>query len=241
MKAPNNIPSDQLGEFTMGGLIPVENRYRNDCSDEVQKEINDNFNQEVFDKYLLMARNQQENYYGWTDKWLYECLEHYPVKGKTLCIFGSANPWYEAVALTYGAKKIVVVEYSNRPSFHPSVEYITPDQSELLSEKYDIGWSISSFEHDGLGRYGDPLCGDGDFKAMKRAKTKTNLLVLSVPVGQDKICFNVHRIYGSIRFPYLIDGWNPLQTFGFYEDSFQNTSNGIHGTPYQPIIVLHNQ
>ena len=62
--------------------------------------------------------------------------------------------------------------------------------------------SISSFDHDGLGRYGDPLDPVGDLKAMRLAQCilkDDGLLLVSVPVGQDVVAFNLHRRYGSVR------------------------------------------
>jgi hypothetical protein len=63
----------------------------------------------VFDKYLKMAKIKCQNYYGMTDVWLYQAIEKYPVKDKTVIIFGSANPWYEAVMIQSGVKKCVVL------------------------------------------------------------------------------------------------------------------------------------
>jgi hypothetical protein len=40
----------------------------------------------------------------------------------------------------------------------------------LLSAAFDVVLSISSFEHDGLGRYGDPLNPDGDLAAMRSTR-----------------------------------------------------------------------
>jgi len=53
-------------------------------------------------------------------------------------------------------------------------------------------------EHIGLGRYGDPLDPDGDIKAAKeiaRVLAPKGSLLIAVPVGQSRICFNAHRIY----------------------------------------------
>lgn len=47
--------------------------------------------------------------------------------------------------------------------------------------------SLSSFDHDGLGRYGDPINPDGDLEAMKTVRSVLNeqgLLFLTVPIGK---------------------------------------------------------
>ena len=42
--------------------------------------------------------------------------------------------------------------------------------STAVASVFDIAMSISSFEHDGLGRYGDPLNPDGDIIAMRSTR-----------------------------------------------------------------------
>ena len=47
--------------------------------------------------------------------------------------------------------------------------------------------SLSSFDHDGLGRYGDPLNPDADIAAMKTVARVLNdhgLLILTIPIGK---------------------------------------------------------
>lgn len=53
-------------------------------------------------------------------------------------------------------------------------------------------------EHIRLGRYGDPLDANGDLKAFDeliRVLAKGGNLLIVVPVGKPRICFNAHRIY----------------------------------------------
>jgi hypothetical protein len=115
--------------------------------------------------------------------------------------------------------------------------------SEVGNAQFDACFSISSYEHDGLGRYGDPINPNGDIEAMNSVKSiikKNGVMFLSVPIGKDCICFNVHRIYGEKRFYRLIQNWKPLNTYGFRDDSFELEFNSTWGTPYQPIITLEN-
>ncbi len=54
-------------------------------------------------------------------------------------------------------------------------------------------------EHVGLARYGDPMDPDGDLEAMReleRVVAPGGSLLFVVPVGQPRIQFNAHRIYG---------------------------------------------
>lgn len=53
-------------------------------------------------------------------------------------------------------------------------------------------------EHIGLGRYGDPIDPEGDIKALRelnRVLAPGGDLLVVVPVGAPRICFNAHRIY----------------------------------------------
>jgi SAM-dependent methyltransferase len=53
-------------------------------------------------------------------------------------------------------------------------------------------------EHIGLGRYGDPIDPDGDTKALAelaRVLAPGGTLLVVVPVGRPRVCFNAHRVY----------------------------------------------
>ena len=54
-------------------------------------------------------------------------------------------------------------------------------------------------EHVGLGRYGDPIDPQGDRNAaaeLSRVLAPGGHLLFVVPVGEPRICFNAHRVYG---------------------------------------------
>ena len=70
-------------------------------------------------------------------------------------------------------------------------------------------------EHVGLGRYGDPLDPDGDRAAMRelqRVVQPGGTLLFVVPVGQPRICYNAHRIYG---FQQICDAFKELKLHQF--------------------------
>jgi len=235
-KPPASIPIELYDEFTMGRTIPVYDKYIDNASEEGRTDITPNFTAAKFQQFLEKVRRREENYYGQTDSWLYHALTMYPITNKDVCIIGSACPWYEAIATVYGAKRITVIEYADIP------EYISPDliryiKPHEVNKKFDACISISSFEHDGLGRYGDPINPNGDIEAMQKVKDyiKPNgILYLAVPLGRDAIYWNAHRIYGDLRFRKLIDGWNIEMMFG-YDPKLATTCQ--HAC-YQPVIVL---
>lgn len=244
MQAPRDIPYKMLNQFTMGGVARIEYRYLNDCSEETQGLINKNFTKEIFLSSLERVKNREHNYYGPTDGWLYEALAKYPINDKDICIMGSTYPWYEAIAIAHGVKNCTVIEYSKREAFHENIMYKQPHEISDPQQKFDVCFSISSYEHDGLGRYGDPLNPDGDCEAMENTKSllhKGGLLYLAVPLGIDKVVFNAHRVYGKHRIQKLLSGWDVVDKLGFFEQTFTNDMNGIDGSPYQPIYVLRNR
>eukprot|EP00667_Euglena_gracilis_P020833 EG_transcript_22642 len=76
----------------------------------------------------------------------------------------------------------------------------------------DFVVTLSSVEHSGLGRYGDPLlpCGDLDALAQLYCLTKPNAtLFLGVPTNakSSKLLWNAHRMYGPQRFQHLMANW----------------------------------
>jgi SAM-dependent methyltransferase len=63
-------------------------------------------------------------------------------------------------------------------------------------------------EHIGLGRYGDPLDPDGTRKAareLQRVLGPGGELLVGVPVGQPRTCFNAHRIFDPHEVPAMFD------------------------------------
>lgn len=155
-------------------------------------------------------------------------------------IFGLAGINCDAISLWKGAKDIYVIDYNLPVSEHPQVHVLSYEDYISQNIQTDVAISISSFEHDGLGRYGDPINPNGDLEAMKLAKKlikKDGLLFFSVPIGKDCIVWNAHRIYGKIRLPMMLDGWEMLDSFGFSESLMINQDLGRFE---QPIFVLKN-
>ncbi len=236
---PRKMPKKLYDAFTLGGVIDVQEWYFNDAEtggaprDYKKKDIDEN---------ILKATMRNTNYYGKTDFWLYQSLEKYPVKDKEVVVMGSRTPWYESICLSEGAR-CSVIEYNEITCNDSRITYYTTEQYEKyhLTKRFDCGLSISSFEHDGLGRYGDPINPDGDIEAMSKMKITlkpNSLLFLAVPIGADCVVWNAHRIYGRARFHRLIQGWNLLDSFGFEEGLFDIHYDKIPG--FQPLFVLQN-
>lgn len=234
---PLQVPNDLISRFTLESRIRILLWYFNDAysSEPVF------YSREQISEFMAEVSQRKTKYYGPTDTWLYEMLEKYPLKGKDVAVLGSTIPWYEAICIYSEAKTVTTIEYNKLVTDHPNLSIMTVDEYEKDKRKFDAILSISSFEHDGLGRYGDPIDPDGDLEAMKNAMEMLNpggLLFLAVPVGVDSLVWNAHRIYGEIRFPMLIEGWDLIDSAGFYDGALR-VDMGKNN--YQPVFVLRKK
>jgi hypothetical protein len=237
VKPPKQIPSDLIDDFTMNNRIGIEYWYFNNAYSSFLPRV---FKRSQIDSLLSQIRNNEATHgYKFIDPFLHEALRKYSVRNVDVAILGSRFPWYESICLHYGGNP-TTIEYNRIVSDDKRLRLITPEEYDSNPVLFDSAFSISSFEHDGLGRYGDPLKPDGDLLAMKKMRKmlkKGGLLFLSVPVGIDKLVWNAHRIYGQVRLPCLLEKWKLLESFGF-EETMLNM-NQLDNPP-EPIFVLRN-
>lgn len=136
---------------------------------------------------------------------------------RTVLVIGSEHPWVEALLLSLGVSHVKTLEYRPIISEHERISTETPSS---IREKTSNGTflamdgvvSFSSLEHSGLGRYGDALNPWGDILAVARAWCLTKrdgFLVLGLPTtdGEDSISWNLHRVYGKLRWPLVTANW----------------------------------
>jgi hypothetical protein len=129
------------------------------------------------------------------------------IKDKYGMVIGSQSPWAEALGFRYGAARMITYEYMKIVTSHPKLSTITPSEAaaKYLAGKFepvDFIFTYSSLEHDGLGRYGDPINAFGDFESIAKmhCMLKPNgILFFGVPIGMDEVLYNAHRVYGSRR------------------------------------------
>ena len=109
-------------------------------------------------------------------------------------------------------------------------------------QRFDVGLSISSVEHAGLGRYGDPLDPRADLTAMLQLEEiirEDGLLVLAVPVGKDTVMWNAHRVYGRRRLTKLLERWTVQGVHGMRPEMLDRPVVPRAGEP-QPVFLLRN-
>jgi len=237
------LSKEEQNKFTMENSIEKLDWY---FDESYMIERGGAFHKSGIDNYIEKVLRKEELHYEKTDTFLYDCLSKYSIENKSVAIIGSTEPWYESICLTYGGIP-TTVEYNKLISYDKRIKTMTVDEYNKNPIKFDMAFSISTFEHDGLGRYGDPINPNGDLEAMRNVRDnmlkKDGLLFLAVPVGIDQLVWNAHRIYGEKRWPKLIDGFeiiysSDVSCWGMenFEDVFTFDSQGGR----QPVIVLKN-
>ncbi|MAF26132.1 hypothetical protein CL634_11270, partial [bacterium] len=210
------MPENLVDAYTLNGKIPVVDYYFNEGADRKYFHYSKGLIGEFFNK----AKNKETLHYAETDPFLYEALDKYPIKEKSVLIIGSVEPCYEALAFHYGAKEVMMIEYQKVTADYPNLSTLTVEEFSQLNDQYDVAISISSVEHSGLGRYGDELDPEGDLKAMEDLYSNLKdggACFLAVPMGADRVEWNAHRVYGSIRFPMLVSKFEIIDKFGWEE------------------------
>jgi hypothetical protein len=232
-KPPSEMPPEMIAGYTMDGRVPIIQEYcdstmpRNYPLIYTDAEIND-----------MIARISARNWsiYGLTDCWLCEAFEKYPINGQSVAVMGSLTAWYESACIRFGGRP-TTIDYNPIISKSERLKTMTVAEYEANPVVFDAAVSISSFEHDGLGQYGDPLDPEADLKTMQKMKSlirPNGLMFLALPIGSDEMRWNSKRVYGRVRLPLLLKGWDVIDRFGYFDGIID--SNGHR----EPILVLRN-
>lgn len=234
-KPPQEIPPHLRRQYTMENRIPVRPYYIDGTYSSKKPRF---FAKSEINSLIERVYRREQNYYRDTDTWLYQALEAFPIAGKEVAIIGSVEPWYESVVIAYRGKP-TTIEYNRLITDDDRLCIMTVTEYEKNPKRFDVILSISSIEHDGLGRYGDPLDPDGDLKTMGRIRSsmlkKGGFMLLAVPVGRDCLCWNAHRVYGPLRLNKLLKGWKILGKFGFDSNLFNRS---LGEATCQPVFCL---
>ncbi|MDR1911491.1 MAG: DUF268 domain-containing protein [Helicobacteraceae bacterium] len=213
---PNTIPEPLIDAFTLNAKIPIAYYY---CNNKINEKTITHNTALKYKIVFALLRTRLFCYYGIEINAFYDATKKYPLKDRSVIIWGLAGCNCEAIALWRGAKRVYAINYNKPICDHKKVEVYNHEEFIAKNVKADIAFSYSSFEHDGLGRYGDPLDPNGDLRAMQEARKTLKddgILFLGVPIGRDCLCWNAHRIYGEIRLPMLLKGWRCVDVFDAY-------------------------
>lgn len=58
-------------------------------------------------------------------------------------------------------------------------------------------------------------------------------------LGPDVVVWNLHRRYGNLRLPLLLEGWEQMDCFGWSEDLLTHHSH--YTIAYEPVFVLRKR
>ena len=139
-------------------------------------------------------------------------------------------------------KVVFVSQYYRLTYDHPNITTVIVKDTDIKTKyhaHFDVALSLSSFDHDGLGRYGDPIDPDADLLAMQTVKEVLKpggTLFLTVPIGQDVVVWNLHRRYGKLRLPRLLHGWEEVECIGWREELLDQPAP--YTLAYEPVFVL---
>lgn len=218
---PDVIPENMVTHFLYGGMV----NYRNFAEKPLHEVYlsstaqTSTWTREKIDDWKNQcSRGVLEGNYGSVStNALFEVMKKSNIIGGSVAVLGSENPWVESCALAAGASRVTTIEYGKIISLHYQITTYTPDKIREnpldFFESFDVIISFSSVEHSGLGRYGDALNPWGDRQAIARAWCMTKpggYMVLAVPLGDDAIEYNAHRIYGKIQLPHLTANWHQV-------------------------------
>ena len=212
---PFVIPPAYIDMYTFHNIVPNQTYYFNDGHGDYSS----HWTNEIIDAYI-------ENKVGCYSLTICEqMLIKYPhiISGKVGLVIGSESPWAEAMLINKNVSHITTVEYADIINEHPQISVIKPSewaaQAILKSHApvFDFCFTFSSIEHDGLGRYGDPINPFADFETIRRIHCQLKeggILFLGIPCGPDTIRWNADRVYGLVRLSMLLKGWTILDVLG---------------------------
>jgi len=240
---PRHIPEKYLDRFTMNNTIPIVYRYFDQAYPSTHPIT---YKKGTVNAFLSQIAKGTFKYYHATLKHLRHAFEAFPryIDSKNVAVLGSRTPRCESVVIYYGGRP-TSIDYNKVISLDERIKTMTLDEYRKNPVLFDTLVSVSSFEHDGLGRYGDPIDPDGDLRAMQESREMLKdggVLFLAVPTGEDCIKWNANRVYGKKRLPLLLNGWELIGFFGLNPNLLgsQPLDSVIQypGVAHQPVIVL---
>lgn len=107
----------------------------------------------------------------------------------------------------------------------PKIRFVQQDIVNLAPSMHGITDSLSclhALEHFGLGRYGEPLMADGyvhGFRSLANLLEPGGILYLSVPIGQQRIEFNGHRVFGVKTILDKVAEQFDIERFSYIDDA----------------------
>ena len=241
------VPDHLLRNFTMDGLIIVSYRAGFEHWNDTKAVVN--WTVEYIDSIREQVKARRP-YGTYQTTALFPVLDDYAktaITGKACAVIGTRLPWIEAALLEHGAASVLTIEYARIVTNVPRMHTMTPYEFLMAQQKaaqsgtletLDSIWSFSSLEHDGLGRFTDPINPYGDLQTMVKISCMLKpggLLFLAVETNiHDMVYFNLHRLFGRVRYPLLFRYFHLVQVY------IESITDDIE-EHNQPVLVLQNK
>jgi hypothetical protein len=122
-------------------------------------------------------------------------------------------------------RKVTVIDIR---ALNSDIKNIDFHQADMMSPDTNIGAECDSLsclhalEHFGLGRYGDPIDPEGHlrgFENLYHLLQQGGTLYFSVPIGDQRIEFNAHRVFSVQYLLNMFDGKFDVMSFSYVDDS----------------------
>jgi SAM-dependent methyltransferase len=153
-----------------------------------------------------LAAGRRDFAYPGHDSAVYRLLESLVAKRgpKRGADIGCATGCFPAMQLAAGVQSCTVFEVRPTVANHPQVDVRVQDltYAEGVEPEFDLLTCLSTIEHIGLGRYGDPIDPWGDIKmaqSLRGLLRPGGVMLISFPSGPGCVVFNQHRIYTRYR------------------------------------------
>jgi tetratricopeptide (TPR) repeat protein len=247
-KDPVLIPESLRDAFTMAGRVPLTESCINGGYPPEYKDIVTDKDIALFQMFSprpgkATAQNVPVHHLttrsyvppmGTTDSWVHELLDTLTLDNGSVAVVSEHNFYYESILLEK-TPNVTTIRRNTVDNRSKALKSLTLSEWAAKPTMFDLVIGINVIEHAGLGMYGEEIDPNGDLALMSCLKRMVNphgKLLLSVPVGLDHLMFNLTRIYGQIRLPLVLEGWDVLKTAG-YSDNLLNEA----GTD-RPVFLL---
>jgi SAM-dependent methyltransferase len=149
-----------------------------------------------------------------------EIFKRQPIKHLDI---GSRIDGFVAHVAAY--REIEVIDIRPIDSKVDNIIFVQKDLMQDDERFHDCCDSLSclhALEHFGLGRYGDPIDIDGHKKGllnMSKLLKKGGTAYISVPMGDQRIEFNAHRVFSTRYLLHLFEPYFNIHSFAYIDDS----------------------
>ena len=160
-------------------------------------------------------------------EWTYVAarIDRYTGVDSRVLDFGCGVGWLSMAAASLGARVLAIDLLPQQfQRWYPNIEFRQADVMTLDEESntFDLVLNCSTIEHVGLsGRYGAHEAPEGDLEAMQKLRRLLKSgghMLLTLPVGQDAVFLPMHRVFGSLRLPRLLEGYRVVESTFWHKD-----------------------